>query len=312
MDNNKKRLVFLSGTRADYGKLKPILKLIAADSKLDLYLFITGMHMLTKYGSTFLEVFYDGYEKVYTCVNQNHSDTMDVVLAKTISGFSDFVKEIKPDLIVVHGDRVEALAGATVGSLNNILVAHIEGGEVSGTVDELMRHATSKLSHLHFVSNEQARNRLLHMGERAESIFVIGSPEIDVMASNDLPSFEDVALKYNIHFARDNYGIAIFHPVTTEIEQLRSNAQFYVEALIASKKNYVVIYPNNDLGEEYISESYQGLKDTCHFLLYPSMRFEHFLTLMKNARFIVGNSSVGVREAPFYGIPSVNIGTRQH
>ncbi|NCX94247.1 MAG: UDP-N-acetylglucosamine 2-epimerase (hydrolyzing), partial [Gammaproteobacteria bacterium] len=280
--------------------------------RFELFLYVTGMHMLTKYGSTFLEVFRDGYKNIYTGVNQNSQDTMDVILSKTIAGFSDFVKEVRPDLIVIHGDRVEALAGATVGSLNNILVAHVEGGEVSGTVDELLRHATTKLSHLHFVSNEQARRRLLQMGEPSPSIFVIGSPELDIMTGPHLPSFHTVAAHYEIDYLPQEYAVAVFHPVTTEIDTMAEHAKAFVEALIESGKNYVVIHPNNDAGGELILQSYAALQGNPHFLLYPSMRFEYFLSLMKHAQFMIGNSSAGVREMPVYGLPSINIGTRQH
>src|SRR5207253_3046033 len=151
-------------------------------------------------------------------------------LANTVQGLGHFVREFPPDLIVVHGDRVETLAGAIVGALNNTLVAHIEGGEISGTVDELIRHAVTKLSHLHFVANEDARARLLQMGET---------------------------------------------------------------------------------GGDVILEAIRELQEDARFRVLPSMRFEYFLTLLKHAQALVGNSSSGVREAPVYGVPSVNIGTRQ-
>ena len=135
--------------------------------------------------------------------------------------FSDYVREINPDLIIVHGDRVEELAGATVGALNNVLTGHIEGGEVSGTVDELIRLAVTKLSHTHFVANDEAQKRLLQLGENLESTYVIGSPDIDVMNSDRLPSISKVKDRYEIDF--DNYGVVIFHPVTTELEHLQSH-----------------------------------------------------------------------------------------
>src|SRR5205085_11819583 len=133
-----------------------------------------------------------GFANLHAFENHTHETTMDLTLAKTIEGLSFYVKDCNPDMIVIHGDRVEALAGAIVGSLNNILVAHIEGGEVSGTIDELIRHAVSKLSHAHFVANDEARERLLQMGERDDSVFIIGSPDMDAMSSETLPSFEEV------------------------------------------------------------------------------------------------------------------------
>jgi UDP-N-acetylglucosamine 2-epimerase (hydrolysing) len=234
---------------------------------------------------------------------------MDLTLAKTIEGLSAYVKEVQPDMIVVHGDRVETLAGAIVGSLNNVLVAHIEGGELSGTVDELIRHSVSKLSHIHFVSNTEASQRLLQMGEMKSSVFTIGSPDIDIMFSDELPNLQTAKQYYEIGF--EQYAVAMFHPVTTEAGDMEQYANAFVAALQQDTHQYVVIFPNNDLGSRYIIDAYQKLKDNARFRIFPSLRFEYFLTLLKHAQFIIGNSSAGIREAPYYGIPIINIGTRQ-
>ena len=138
----------------------------------------------------------NGFENIHSFSNHGTSAHMDRALAKTISGFSYFTENLKPDLIVVHGDRVEAMAGAIVGSLNNILVAHIEGGELSGTVDELIRHAVSKISHIHLVANKEARRRLVQLGELSKSIFILGSPDLDLMSSSLLPKLNDVKKYY--------------------------------------------------------------------------------------------------------------------
>jgi UDP-N-acetylglucosamine 2-epimerase (hydrolysing) len=193
--------------------------------------------------------------------------------------------------------------------LNNILVAHIEGGEISGTVDELIRHSVSKLSHIHFVSNAEAAKRLTQMGEMQSAIFIIGSPDIDSMFSEELPSLEQVKEYYQISF--DSYAIVMFHPVTTEAKAMQQYANDFVAALRNDYHNYVVIYPNNDLGSQAIIKGYQILKENPRFRVFPSLRFEYFLTLLKNSQFIIGNSSAGIREAPYYGIPIINIGTRQ-
>jgi len=187
-----KKIAFLTGTRADFGKIKSLLQILEQHPNYEVFIFVTGMHLMELYGLTKLEVERCGFKNVHTFSNHTSETTMDLTLAKTVNGFSGYIKEIEPDLIVVHGDRVEALAGALVGSLNNILVAHIEGGEVSGTIDELIRHATSKMSQVHFVSNTVAEKRLLQMGELPESIFVIGSPDVDIMFSESLPLLAEV------------------------------------------------------------------------------------------------------------------------
>lgn len=306
----RKKIVFLTGTRADFGKIRSLLDVVKQTEQFDLHVFVTGMHMLRKYGLTCLEVENRGYKNIYKFINQNYSDTMDSVLAKTIAGLSDYVKEIKPDMIVVHGDRVEALAGAIVGSLNNILVAHIEGGEVSGTIDDLIRHSVSKLSHLHFVSNDRAMQRLIQLGENKQDIYPIGSPDVDALFSQDLPDLQQVKDWYGIPF--NHYAILLFHPVTTEVDDMRRQIKLLVDAVIASGDNYVVIYPNNDSGSSAIIHEYSRIEaNNLNFKVYPSMRFDYFLTLLKYADYMIGNSSSALMEAPYYGIPAINVGTRQ-
>lgn len=305
-----KKILFLTGTRADFGKIKPLITILEQDQNFEVFVFVTGMHLQWEYGYTLLEIERCNFSNVHTYDNYTHESTMDLTLGKTIQGLSSYVKQINPDLIVVHGDRVETLAGAIVGSLNNYLVAHIEGGEISGTVDELLRHSISKLSHIHFVSNGQAEKRLIQLGETEDSIFVIGSPDIDIMFSNFLPTIEEVKEYYEITFS--SYAVAMFHPVTTELVGIKEAAVNFTEALIEDDRNYIVIYPNNDLGSSLILKEYEKIKRNPRFRLIPSLRFEYFLTLLKNATLVIGNSSAGIREAPYYGIPVVNIGTRQN
>ncbi|WP_339916377.1 UDP-N-acetylglucosamine 2-epimerase [Yeosuana marina] len=306
----QKKIAFLTGTRADFGKMKPLIQILEDTKDFEPHIFVTGMHLLENYGYTLIEVERCGFKNISTFRNDTDEASMDLTLAKTISGFSEFVNKVKPDLIVIHGDRVEALAGAIVGSLNNVLVAHVEGGELSGTIDELLRHATSKMSHIHFVANDKAKMLLEQMGELPESIYSIGSPDVDMMFSNTLPDLQTVKTYYNIPF--ETYGVAMFHPVTTEHIQMEHYAKEFVHALLTSGKNYVVIYPNNDMGSQTILDTYQSLKEHPNFRVFPSVRFEYFLTLLKHSEFIIGNSSAGVREAPYYGIPTINVGTRQN
>lgn len=305
----RKRLLFLTGTRADFGKLKPLMAAVDGCDSFECEIFVTGMHMMSAYGSTENEVRKAGFKRIFSFMNQHEGEPMEEVLANTISGLSRYVHERHPDLLVVHGDRVEALAGAIVGSINNVLVAHIEGGERSGSIDELIRHAITKMSHLHFVANEEARARLLQMGEDPKSVFVIGSPDIDIMSSSELPSLDDVKSYYEISFS--SYGILLFHPVTTGLETLRSDTICLVNAVFNSGLCYVVILPNNDEGTRTILDEYKRFEDVPRMRVFPSMRFEAFLALMKSSRFMIGNSSAGVREAPFFGVPSINVGDRQ-
>jgi UDP-N-acetylglucosamine 2-epimerase (hydrolysing) len=305
-----KKIVFLTGTRADFGKLKSLIEITEKSKRYEVHIFVTGMHMNPKYGKTADEVIKCGYKNIFMYYNHDTHDPMDIILAKTIVGFTEYINDIKPDLIVLHGDRVEALAGAIVGALNNVLTAHIEGGELSGTVDELIRHSVSKMCHIHFVSNNTARRRLIQMGEEKNSIFVIGSPDIDIMMSKKFAPLNFIKKHYNIPFKK--YAVLLFHPVVTEHSDTGRQARNLVDAVLKSKLDYVVIYPNNDTGSDFIFSEYKRLQASPHIRMFPSIRFEYFLVLLRQANFIIGNSSVGVREAPYYGIPVVNIGTRQN
>jgi len=304
-----KKILFLTGTRADFSKIKSLISILEITPEFEVFVFVTGMHLQEEYGYTLIEIQRCNFKNVHTFENHTHETTMDLTLAKTIEGLSGYCKEVQPDLIVVHGDRVETLAGAIVGSLNNILVAHVEGGELSGTVDELIRHSVSKLSHIHFVSNTDAANRLVQMGELQTSIYTIGSPDVDIMFSNTLPELAVAKAYYQIDF--EKYAIVMFHPVTTEAKEMEEYTTNFIAALQNDKHNYIVIYPNNDLGSQQIIKKYQKFQGNSRFRVFPSLRFEYFLTLLKKAQFIIGNSSAGIREAPYYGIPIINIGTRQ-
>lgn len=271
---NKKTIVFLSGTRADFGKLKSLIKITQESELFDVHIFVTGMHMLSKYGKTIIEVEKSSFYNIYPFINHDDIEHMDRNLAKTIEGFSHFVSEIKPDLIVIHGDRIEAMAGAIVGSLNNILVSHVEGGEISGTIDELIRHSISKLSHVHLVSNDEAKNRLVQMGEYEECIFNIGSPDLDLMNSKSLPKLEFVKGYYELEF--EKYAILALHPVTTEVKKLKKQVEILVSSILNSGLNYIVIFPNNDLGSNIILEEYERFKGSKNIKVFPSLRFEFF------------------------------------
>lgn len=305
-----KRVLFITGTRADYGKIKSLMKRMDASPEYEVYVYVSGMHLLAKYGSTYKEVLKDKYQNVHVAFGQQYTQNMSYNMGNVLMSLSAYVEQVSPDMILVHGDRIDALAGAVTGALNNILVAHIEGGEISGTIDDSIRHAVSKFAHLHFVCNEEAKNRIIQLGEPQENIYVIGSPDIDVMMGEELPDIEEVKQYYDIEF--DKYGIFMYHPVTTEVDELQEHMDEIVAALKASQKKFVVIYPNNDLGTDIILRKIgRELEGEENFRVFPSIRFEYFLTLLKKASVIIGNSSAGIRESGVYGIPAIDIGTRQ-
>ncbi len=306
----KKKILFITGTRADYGKIKSIMRILNLSVEFDVYIFVTGMHLIEKFGQTYLEIQKDNLGQIFLNDDYDENLSMDRSLANIILSLSKYVQKNTPDMIVVHGDRLDALAGAIVGACNNIIISHIEGGETSGTLDESIRHSISKFSHLHFVANNDAKKRIMQLGENEQNIHVIGSPDIDIMLNENLPSLEDAKKHYEINF--NEYSILLYHSVVTDLKNTPKFSKTLVDALIESKKNYLVVYPNNDEGHNFILEEYKRLEGNKQFRLIPSIRFEFFLTLLKNAQFIIGNSSTGVRESCVYGTMSIDIGNRQH
>jgi UDP-N-acetylglucosamine 2-epimerase (hydrolysing) len=270
--------------------------------------------MLSKYGSTYIQVVNENKKtsKIRLFKNQtNKEEPASIIFARTVKDFTKYILRVEPDLLLVHGDRFEALAAAVSGCANNILVGHIEGGELSGNIDEHLRHAISKLSHVHFVSNKFAKRNLIQLGEKKESIYNVGSPDIDIMLSKNLPSLNVVKKKYSINF--EKYCIAILHPTLfKDKKSFLNDIKIFINSLIKSEKNYLIIYPNNDFGSDLIIDSYKKLLlKKKNFKIMKSFRFEYFLTLLKNSDLILGNSSAALMEAPIYGIPAINIGNRQ-
>ena len=308
--SRKRKIIFVTATRADYGKLKSIILKMQSSEKFETRVFVTGMHNMRLYGKTSDELKKDKIKNLFIYNNQTLKSSMNDIFIKTIQGFSNFATNENPDLVIVHGDRLEALACTISSLLQKVKVAHIEGGEVSGTLDEILRHSISKLAHVHFVTNNKAKKRLTQMGENKKNIFVTGSPDIDIILKKKLPSLEQVKKRYQIKF--DNYSIAILHSVVTNTKSLKKEVKIFFDSLIKSNKNYIIIYPNNDLGSDIILKHIMTLRKNKKFKIYPSVRFECFLTLLKNSKFIIGNSSCGIIEAPYYTIPTINIGNRQH
>jgi|TARA_B110000027_G_scaffold133884_1_gene163728 UDP-N-acetylglucosamine 2-epimerase (hydrolysing) len=304
-----KKIIFVTSTRADFGKLKSLIRITKKKEGFKVYIVVTGMHMIGKFGNTYREVEKVFKKDIIKFRNQSLNDRLELILTKTTKKFSNIVKRLKPDLIVIHGDRVEALSCALVGSLNHILTAHIEGGEVSGTIDDTIRHALTKLSHIHFVGSKIAYKRVLNMGEEKKSIFTIGSPDLDIILKKKLPSINYVKKRYSIKFK--NYLILLWHPVTSKVESIKKETIKLTNFLKKLNKNTIVIYPNNDPGCNQIINIYNNLKNK-HFKIIKNLRFENFLSLLKNSDFIIGNSSSAIYEAPMFNVPAINIGDRQY
>lgn len=301
-----KSLCFVTCTRADFSKMCPLIQ-AALKTKYNIYLWISGMHLHEEHGSTHLEILKTfSKTRVKLFYAHNKANNMSQSYVFTCTEFNKWLPQ-SVEILFIHGDRQESLACCSIAILKNVYVCHIEGGELSGTIDESLRHAITKLSHLHLVSNQRSKQRLIQMGEYTNHIFVVGSPEIYNLKTNNI-IYKDVKTKYDIPFNQD-YFVLIYHPITINFNL--NEIKHLVDICISSNENFVVIKSNNDLNHNIIDNEYKRFFDNPRFRFLPSMQFEMFISLLKHSYGIIGNSSVGVRETPVLGIPSFNIGTRQ-
>jgi UDP-hydrolysing UDP-N-acetyl-D-glucosamine 2-epimerase len=220
------------------------------------------------------------------------------------------IKKIKPDIILLLGDRAEMLAGAIVGVYLSIPVAHIHGGERTSTVDEMARHAISKLSHIHFVATEDARNRLLQMGEDKRRIFISGAPGLSSILRERLYSAKEITAKYRLDFKRP-FFLVLQHPVTAEVEDSARQMQETLEAIRELGHQAVVIYPNADAGGRQMVRVIKRYRKFPFIRIYKSLPRKDYLSLLRAATALIGNSSSGIIEAPAFKLAAVNIGSRQ-
>jgi len=295
---------FITGTRADYGKIKPIIDYLLHKKKFKIYLFVTGMHLYKKYGKTINLLIKDYGTKCTIIKNcEKVSDSTTSRMLNVIKYYERHLLKDKIDYVFVHGDRPDALGAALAASFNNIPICHMEAGELSGSIDEVLRHSISKLAQKFFVSDNNAKTVLIQLGENKKDIHVLGEPSLANLEQKSSPSFK-------IPFSK--YGILSYHPVTTdEPQHISAEIKGIMSELLKSKMDYVVILPNNDKYHEIILQEYKAYRNNRHFKFYPSLPFETFTNTMKRACFLIGNSSCAIKEAPYYNLPAIDIGCRQ-
>lgn len=312
-----RKLIYVSGTRADYGLMSRSLKLWNCSNQLDVSICVTGMHLLEEYGLTVNEIKNDGL-RLCGQIQVELSNTSGALMAKAIAGslvgmVDVFVRE-KPDVIVVLGDRGEMLAGALAAIHLNIPIVHIHGGERSGTIDESVRHAISKLSHYHFTATDEAKERLIKMGEPADKVFKVGAPGLDGLEENAKRTRSDLCRE--VGFSTD-VGIALllFHPVVQEAEHAGKQIRVILSALQNSNLQVICLMPNSDSGGALIRSELEMFQQTSSdrkkLHLVTHLQRTDFLSWMKHADIMVGNSSSGIIEAATFDTPVVNIGIRQ-
>lgn len=309
-----RKICVITGTRANYGRLKTVMDSIINHPNLELKLIVTGMHLVKEFGYTVTEIENDGYyidAKVDMHLSNDTGAGMCKSLGIGLLGMTQAIESIKPDIILILGDRDEDLAGAIIGAHMNIPVAHIHGGEVTGTIDESIRHATTKFSHIHFAANEDSRQRLLRLGEIDKYIFNVGSPGLDAILNRDYYTKEEIFNKFNLD-ASKKLIIVAQHPVTTQREQAENQIKETMEAIKELGEQTILIYPNADAGGREMISVINEYEHLSFLNTYRNINFEDYLNLLKYADVMVGNSSSGIMEAPSYKLPVINLGTRQN
>jgi len=320
----KKKIAVVITSRASYARVKNLLKAIQNHKELDLILIGAASLMLEKYGNAHLIVAKEGFqinEEVYTVVEGGNPITMAKTVGLGIIELATIFNNHKPDIVVSIADRFETIATAIAGAYLNIPVAHIQGGEVTGSIDEKVRHAVTKIASIHFVSHKVAAKRVRKMGENPDTIFITGCPSIDLAEEvmNEKKNEFDLLDKYGGTGAKINldndFIIVMQHAVTTEYANSYNDMWETLMAVELQKIPAIIMWPNMDAGSDLISKAIRVYRENInpnnvHFL--KNLEPKDFLRLLLKSRGIIGNSSVGIRECSFLGVPAVNIGTRQN
>jgi GDP/UDP-N,N'-diacetylbacillosamine 2-epimerase (hydrolysing) len=308
-----KKILFLTGSRGEWGYIRPILRLLKERKNIKSILVVTNMHLLPSYGNSYKEIENDGFHidyKIQMSLDGYSHYTQAKSLGICLTSLPDIIDVEKPDWILLAGDRGEQLMGAIAGAYTYTPVAHIQAGEVSGNIDGMTRHAIGKLVHIHFASNEDAVQRLINLGEEDFRIFNVGAPQIDEMIQGEISSLPDIQNKLLIDLTK-GYLLAVMHPVTEEANKAGSQAELFIKVLNTFDCTKVVILPNNDAGSDSVKYAIENYKRGMYHV-YANLNRADYLGLLKNCSCIVGNSSSGLLEAPTFKVPAVNIGRRQN
>ena len=307
-----RRICYLTGTRADFGLMVSTLRAIDSDSRFDLKLLVTGMHLSDRYGGTIADIEAEGFSiagRVAVDADDASAASMAINIGRMLQGFVPALQEIKPDILLLLGDRGEMLAGAIAGIHLGIPVAHLHGGERSGTVDEPVRHAISKLAHLHLVATAQARDRLIRMGERADAVHVVGAPGVDGLFETKRSNRATLCAEVGFDPAFP-IGLLVFHPVLQEADS--ASEQMHAVLKAAEGIQVLALMPNSDAGSDGVRQVLNDAASSGSLKLRTHLRRDEYIGWMACCDVLFGNSSSGIIEAASFGTPVVNIGTRQN
>lgn len=305
------KLLFLTGSRGEWGYIRPILRLCQARN-VEYNICATNMHLLSTFGSSIDEIKADGFEvsdEIFMSLEGHNHYTMTKSLGLFLVSFTDVLRRLRPDWVVLAGDRGEQLMGAVAAAYTYTPVAHIQAGEKSGNIDGVARHAIGKFSHLHFASNEDAAERLRRLGEEEFRIHLVGAPQLDELEQGLFTPTHELAQKYSIPLS-EPYLLVIQHSVTEEYDQTESQIMATIDAVNQFDIPKIWIFPNNDAGSHFVRQSLLQNR-TGKSYIFENLKREDYLGFLRGATCLVGNSSSGVLEAPSFKTPAVNLGRRQ-
>ncbi len=308
----KRKIVYISGTRADYGLMQSTLMEIEKRDDLELEIIATGMHMMADFGHTIDQIEKDGFKvhKVNEIYENDSKGSMARFVGKFIASLTDKIEYINPDIILLLGDRGEMLAGAIVGAYLSTSIAHIHGGETSSTVDDLVRNAITKLAHIHFAATTKSAERIKNMGEDPVRIFVVGAPGLYAIINEAPTDPHELAMRYKLDLNAPILLVAQ-HPVTLEAECAGEQMMETMEAISELKYQTILVYPNSDAGGRSMIEVVQKYSHLDYIKIFMTIPRRDYLGIMMIASAMIGNSSSAIIEAPSFFLPAINIGTRQ-
>lgn len=312
--NKKKKILFITGSRGEWGYIRPILQLIEKKDDVEYILVVTNMHLLSSYGNSFKEIERDGF-KIHYKINMSLDGYNHYTQAKSLGVFvmslPDIIESEKPDWILIAGDRGEQMIGALVGAYTYTPVAHIQAGELSGNIDGMTRHAIGKYAHIHLAANEDAAQRLIKLGEEPFRVFNVGAPQLDELMNSQYTEIQELEKKYLVDLSSNGYILVVMHPITEEYKKIDYQIKVVFDALNGFNIPKILIMPNNDAGSLNVREGINKYKSG-EYHVFTNLKREDYLGFLKNTKCIVGNSSSGLLEAPTFKIPAVNIGRRQN
>ena len=302
-----RKILYVTGTRADYGLMHETLKLLNNHENIQLDVVATGMHLMEEFGCSVNEIKKDNFN--LHIVNQtflkDDEQSMSLFIGNLINDLTKLMSELKPDIVLLLGDRGEMLAGAIVASYLQIPIAHIHGGDVSSTVDDSARHAITKLANIHFPATEKSASRIKQMGENPDNIFVVGAPGLDsIIKCKDKIDDDYLKEKYNL---KKDFILVLQHPVSLEVEDSSFQISQTLDAVTSMDYQLILVYPNADAGGRAMINKI----DEYDVDAYKNIPHDDFIGLLGLASILIGNSSSGIIESSSFKLPVINIGTRQ-